>query len=186
MAGVHPKIKRNDGILIPKYTTNDGILIPKYTTNDGILIPKYTTNDGILMNEDTQCEEGNKLTNIIWVIAGTISLAFGIIGIVLPLLPTTPFLLLSAACYCRGSEKMHTWLLEHKLFGRYIRDYQEKRGIRKKAKITAIVTMWASILLCAWYLGYSEIMPDKILYVQILLIIIASGVTIHLLKLKTL
>ncbi len=139
------------------------------------------------MNEE-ECETDSreKVANAIWVTIGTISLAFGIIGIALPLLPTTPFLLLSAACYCRGSEKMHTWLLEHKLFGRYIRDYQEKRGIRKKAKITAIVTMWASILLCAWYMGYSEIMPDIIMYVQILLLIIASGVTIHLLKLKTL
>ncbi len=126
------------------------------------------------------------MVSAFWVTMGTIALGLGIIGIFVPLLPTTPFILLSAACYCRGSEKMHTWLIEHKVFGKYIMDYEEERGIRRRAKITASVTMWASILLCIWYLDYSNSIPDILLYVQVLLILISVGVTIHLLKLKTL
>ena len=141
--------------------------------------------DDLMEKADPNTRKG-RIISALWVTFGTISLALGIIGIFLPLLPTTPFILLAAACYCRGSEKMHTWLIEHKVFGKYIKDYEEERGIRKKAKITAIVTMWASILLCIWYLDYSNSIPDILLYVQVLLILISVGVTIHLLKLKTL
>ena len=141
--------------------------------------------DDLIEKADPNTRKG-RWANALWVTFGTISLTLGIIGIFLPLLPTTPFLLLAAACYCRGSEKMHTWLVEHKVFGKYIKDYEEERGIRKRAKITAIVTMWASILLCIWYLDHSNSIPDILLYVQVLLIIILVGVTIHLLKLKTL
>jgi len=138
------------------------------------------------MEEEDTCTRKGRAVSAFWVTLGSLSLALGLIGIFLPLLPTTPFLLLAAACYCRGSEKMHTWLIEHRLFGKYIKDYEEERGIRKKAKITAIITMWASILFCIWYLGHSNTIPDILLYVQALLIVILVGVTIHLLKLKTL
>lgn len=71
-------------------------------------------------------------------ILGFVSLALGIVGIIVPLLPTTPFLLLSAYCFNHSSEKFHNYILNNKIFGQYIRDYNEKKGITLKNKITAI------------------------------------------------
>ncbi|UCG70812.1 MAG: YbaN family protein [Thermoplasmata archaeon] len=115
----------------------------------------------------------------LWTAAGTFFLALGIIGIVIPLLPTTPFLLLAAACYLRGSERMHKWLLNHRWFGEYIRNYQEGRGIPLKAKITAISFLWIAICFSAFFF------VDNI-WIRIILIAIAVGVSIHIISLKTL
>jgi uncharacterized membrane protein YbaN (DUF454 family) len=78
---------------------------------------------------------------------GTIFLALGVVGLVVPGLPTTPFLLLSAACYVRSSERLYTWLLNHKVFGKIIRDFKETRSISLRSKVISIATMWAMILL---------------------------------------
>ena len=80
---------------------------------------------------------------------GSLSLALGLIGVVVPGLPTTPFLLLSAACYVRSSERLYGWLLNHRLFGRYIREYRENRGMSIRAKLLALALMWVMILLSA-------------------------------------
>ena len=71
----------------------------------------------------------------ILVASGTFFLVLGIIGIFIPLLPTTPFLLLAAACYIRGSKKFYYWLIKNKWFGKYIKNYQEGRGVPLKVKI---------------------------------------------------
>ncbi len=110
---------------------------------------------------------------------GTISVGLGFLGIVLPLLPTTPFLLLAATCYIRSSERFYHWLIYHKWFGDYIRNYREGRGIPLTAKITAIVLIWLTI-------GSSVLFIVPMLYVRILLVLIATGVTIYLLSVKTL
>ncbi|MCB1838802.1 MAG: YbaN family protein [Alphaproteobacteria bacterium] len=80
-------------------------------------------------------------------ILGFIFLALGIIGIVLPLLPTTPFLLLSAFCFARSSEKLHDWLLHHPYFGPTIKDWREHGSISKRNKTYAIVTILITFLL---------------------------------------
>ena len=78
----------------------------------------------------------NSIVRLLLVIAGSISLAFGVIGIFLPVLPTTPFLLLASFCYVRSSERLHRWLLEHRVFGKYIYNYEVHRAIPKKTKIS--------------------------------------------------
>lgn len=113
-------------------------------------------------------------------IAGTFLLALGAIGIFLPILPTTPFLLLSAACYLRSSERMHKWLLNNRWFGKYIRNYQEGKGIPLKTKIFAMTVLWVAILYSAF------IALDEILIAQIALLTIALGVSVHLVRLPTL
>jgi uncharacterized membrane protein YbaN (DUF454 family) len=113
-------------------------------------------------------------------IAGTFLLALGAIGIFLPILPTTPFLLLSAACYLRSSERMHKWLLNNRWFGKYIRNYQEGKGIPLKTKILAMTVLWVAILYSAF------IVLDEILIAQIALLAIALGVSVHLVRLPTL
>lgn len=91
---------------------------------------------------------------------GTVSLALGVVGMFLPMWPTTPFLLLAAACFVRSSERMHRWLVEHEQFGCYVRDFLSGRGIPRRAKRVAIATMWvttqASWLLAMGHLGVSR------------------------------
>ena len=84
-------------------------------------------------------------------IAGTVALLLGILGIFLPVLPTTPFLLLASACYMRGSERMYRWLMNQRHLGPYLRNFQAGRGIPLRAKITALAVMWTSITISMWF-----------------------------------
>lgn len=121
-----------------------------------------------------------KIIRALLLVVGTFSLALGTIGIFLPILPTTPFLLLSAACYLRSSERMHKWLLNNRWFGKYIRNYQEGKGIPLKTKVLAMIFLWVAILYSAF------IALDEILIAQIALLAIALGVSIHLVRLPNL
>lgn len=76
---------------------------------------------------------------------GWLSVALGVIGIFLPVLPTTPFLLLAAACFVRSSRRFYEWLVNHRYLGPWVRDYLEGHGIPLKGKVYAIVLMWVSI-----------------------------------------
>ena len=118
----------------------------------------------------------SKVKRVLYYIAGTIFLALGIIGIVFPILPTTPFLLLSAACYVRSSEKAYNWLIHNKLFGKIIRDYREGRGLPIQIKVITIILLWITIFISILFI--------TIFWVQILLIIIASLVSIHIVLIK--
>jgi hypothetical protein len=111
-------------------------------------------------------------------IIGTLATILAILGIFLPILPTTPFLLLASACYVRGSKRMHCWLLRNPLFGEYLRNIEEKRGIPLRAKIIALLMLWGSIV-------YSTYVVEPMV-LKILLLTIASGVSIYLLRMKTL
>lgn len=120
-----------------------------------------------------------RIVRYLLLVAGTISLTLGAVGIFLPILPTTPFLLLSAACYLRSSERMHKWLMDNRWFGEYIKNYQAGRGIPIKTKIIAISTMWIAILYSTFFV------VDEILVAQIALLVIAAGVSVHLIRLPT-
>ncbi|MDF1615886.1 YbaN family protein [Petrocella sp. FN5] len=108
---------------------------------------------------------------------GTIAVFLGVLGIFLPLLPTTPFLLLASYCYLRSSKKMYHWIMNHKTFGSYIHNYIEYKAIKKRTRISALLFLWGS-------LGFS-IYLAPIFHVKILLVAIGTGVTIHLITLKT-
>jgi len=120
-----------------------------------------------------------KIIRILLFIAGSISLFLGTIGIFLPLLPTTPFLLLSAACYMRSSERMHKWLLNNRWFGEYIKNYQAGRGIPMKTKILVITVLWITILFSVIF------MLNDMWIMQIILLVIAVGVSLHLIRIPT-
>ena len=113
------------------------------------------------------------------VAAGTFFLALGVVGIFIPLLPTTPFLLLAAACYARGSKRLHDWLLGNRLFGRYIRNYREGKGVPLGAKALSVAFLWATILISAWWF-VSDI------YIRAALVAIALAVSAHILTIRTL
>lgn len=121
----------------------------------------------------------HRIIRVLLLIAGTVSLALGTIGIFLPLLPTTPFLLLAAACYLRSSERMHKWLLNNRWFGQYIRNYQEGKGIPLKTKVLAISVLWGTILFSTFFIVH------EILIAQIVLLAVAIGVSVHLIRLPT-
>ena len=83
-----------------------------------------------------------KTIHLLLVISGWLSLILGVIGIFLPLLPTTPFVLLAAACFARSSEKFHGWILAHPYFGKIVKNYQSGLGIEPRIRNRAILIMW--------------------------------------------
>ncbi|MBE7517475.1 MAG: YbaN family protein [Chloracidobacterium sp.] len=114
----------------------------------------------------------------ILIFLGTVCVGLGVMGMFLPLMPTTVFLLLAAYCYSKSSEKFHTWLLTNRLCGKYITNYKSGRGITVRQKVSTCLTLWASIGLSIWLI-------DGKLWVSLLLAAIAIGVTAHILWLKT-
>ncbi len=124
---------------------------------------------------------GKKLTPIqryLFMAAGTVALGLGILGIPLPLLPTTPFLLLSAYCYARSSKRFYYWLINHKVLGKHIHNYWEHRGITHGVKVGAISFLWISMTLTA-------IFAMESLWMRLLLLVVAIAVTIHIAVIKT-
>lgn len=111
------------------------------------------------------------------IIAGSISLALGVIGIIVPVLPTTPFLLLSCFCYLRSSKRLYEWLMHHKVFGRYIYNYMTYKAITKKAKMISLMFLWVSLTL-------SMLLVSN-LHTRLLLLAVGIGVSAHLLLMKT-
>jgi uncharacterized membrane protein YbaN (DUF454 family) len=109
---------------------------------------------------------------------GIISVGLGTAGVFLPLLPTTPFLLLAAACFIRSSDRLYQWLIHNRWFGSYIRNYQEHRALPLRAKVTALILLWATMT-------YSVFFLVTIKALRVLLLLIATLVTVYLLRLKT-
>jgi hypothetical protein len=109
---------------------------------------------------------------------GTLAVALAIVGMFIPILPTTPFLLLAAACYARSSDRFLNWLLHNRWFGAYIRNYREGRGMPRLTKILTLSALWATLILSgtfavsAWWL-------------RLVLGAVGAGVTIHLLRIPT-
>ena len=119
-----------------------------------------------------------KLLNYLCTILGFLCVGFAVLGIFLPVLPTTPWLLLAAWLFYKGNPKMRIWLLNNKYLGPYIHNYIKYRAIPLKSKIISISMLWITIL-------FSVYIVNPIL-LKILLLCIAVGVTIHLLMIKTL
>jgi uncharacterized protein len=120
----------------------------------------------------------NRLIKWLLIFAGSFFLIIGIIGIFLPLLPTTPFLVLAAACYAKSSKRFYNWLINNKWFGSYIKNYRAGKGISLKSKLYTISLLWVTIL-------FSAFIIVKILWIKFILIIIAILVTIHVFTIKT-
>lgn len=115
---------------------------------------------------------------VFYILFGTLSLILGIIGIFLPLLPTTPFLLLTAALYMRSSPRLYNWLLQQKYLGTYIRNFRENKSIPLHAKVISVVLIWITILYCIFF-----ILPNW--WLKMLLLLVAIGTSWHILSFKT-
>jgi uncharacterized membrane protein YbaN (DUF454 family) len=105
--------------------------------------------------------------------AGTLFTGLGIIGIFIPILPTTPFLLLAAACYMRSSARFYQWLIGNRIFGAYVRNYIEGRGMPVRIKLFTILLLWLTI-------GLTTAFGVQNTIIRIVLICIAVGVTVHI------
>lgn len=114
----------------------------------------------------------------VFIILSFISLGLGLLGMFLPMLPTTPFLLLSTFLFSKSSPRYYAWLLNHKRMGGYIRDFQENKCLPLRVKIISVSFLWISILL-------SVFVVQGRIWLQILLVAIAIAVTIHILSYKT-
>jgi uncharacterized membrane protein YbaN (DUF454 family) len=108
---------------------------------------------------------------------GAVSVVLGVIGIFVPLWPTTCFLLLAGWCFARSSRRAERWLHENRLFGRYLADYRERGVVSPRVRITTVVTLWT-------FIGVSALVLREV-WVAALLVLIASAVTLHLYSLPS-
>ena len=114
------------------------------------------------------------------IIVGSISFALGVTGMFLPMLPTTPFLLLSAAAWLKASPSLYEWLITHKVFGEYIRNFREHRAIPLRVKIISVSLVWLTIGYCIFAV------VDEWWWAQVLMGILATAISWHILSFKTL
>ena len=110
------------------------------------------------------------------VAAGSVCLGLAVLGVFLPLLPTTPFLLLASACYVRSSERLHGWLLGNRLLGPYIRNFKERRGIPLRGRIVTVVLLWLPLL-------YSVYRID-LLWLEVLLVLMGVTWSVLILRMR--
>ena len=120
----------------------------------------------------------NHVTRTFLLVFGWLSVLFAVLGIFLPVLPTVPLLLLALACFARSSEKFYHWLLNHNRLGPIVRPYLENEGLPRGVKFKAISLIWLSI-------GVSVLFFVPLLWVKVMLLLIALGVTGYILKMPT-
>ena len=111
--------------------------------------------------------------------AGVLAVGLAALGLVLPVLPTTPFLLLAAALFLRSSERLYGWLMNHRILGPYIRMYRRHRALTVQTKVGTMALLWSTIL-------FTSFVVLEAWWLRIVLLLIASGVSVHVLGMKTL
>lgn len=112
-------------------------------------------------------------------ILGLLALGLGILGIFLPVLPTTPLLLLAAALFLRSNRGLYDWLLNHPRLGPYIRNFMEHKAIPLKIKVLSVTLVWITLLNCAIFVA------DHWAF-RLFFIVLAAAITVHILSYKTL
>ena len=110
---------------------------------------------------------------LLW-LAGTVSLALGLVGVVLPGLPTTPFVLLAAACYAKASPRLHGWLLNHRFLGPMVRDWEQHRSLTRRTKTVAIGSMVVMVGLSAWGFRHQPLVLTALLAVAAIGLIVVA------------
>lgn len=115
---------------------------------------------------------------VVLITFGSLCVVLGVLGIFLPVLPTTPFLLLAALCYARSSERLYRWLMTNRWCGAFIRNYREGRGIPFRQKVLTLSILWLTIGSTTWY-------AVSRWWMRLILLGIACIVTLHLVKMPT-
>ena len=117
---------------------------------------------------------------IFLIIVGSVSLILGVLGIFLPMLPTTPFLLLSAAAWVKASPSLYEWLINHRVLGEYIRNFREHQAIPLRVKIISVSLVWLTIGYCIFAV------VDEWWWAQVLMALLATAISWHILSFATL
>lgn len=128
--------------------------------------------------QDTPVQSSSRVTRIVLRIVGGFLVGLGVLGMFLPLLPTTIFLLGAAACFGKSSPGAYRWLTTNRVFGRHLRDYREERGATIGTKVFSIASLWIGI-------GAAVYLVRDMPWLEVVLIAIAMAVTVHLLSLRT-
>src|SRR5436190_11441045 len=118
----------------------------------------------------------SRILKALLIAGGTLCVALGVIGIFLPLMPTTVFLLMAAACYARSSDRFHQKLVNHRILGVYLRNSRNGGGMPRRAKAITLVLLWASI-------GATTVWTAHSWWLRLILLAIAAGVTAHVVRL---
>ena len=117
------------------------------------------------------------LSRIFWLTLGFISMVLGLIGIPVPGLPTTPFMILAAACFAKSSQRFYDWIINNRLFGSHVKNYREGNGIPKRSKPTILATMWVFVLFAVLIA-----IPDDVLISKFATVFLAIIGTIFILR----
>ncbi|MGI6152899.1 MAG: YbaN family protein [Christensenellaceae bacterium] len=117
------------------------------------------------------------MKSLVLTISGFAFLGLGAVGVALPVMPTTPFILLSAICFATGNKRLSAWISKSPVFGSFIENYREKRGVPKKTKIVSIAFLWTGLII-------SMLITQKT-WLAILLLVVGACVTAHILLIKT-
>jgi len=130
------------------------------------------------MNDDGPARQSRGINAVLLMAGGTVCAGLGLVGTIVPILPTTPFLLLAATCYLHSSKRLYRWITTNRLFGEQLRRYRHGEGLTKKVKGRALVLLWLG-------LGSSSLfaLPAKLWWVHFLLLVVGIGVTIHIVSL---
>lgn len=122
----------------------------------------------------------NPVVRYFWLILGILLSIIGLIGIILPGLPTTPVMILAAACFFRSSKKLYEWAINNKYFGQHVKNFRDYKGIPRKAKQMILTWMWVFVSISVLFA-----IPDKLLIVKIITLIAATIGTVYIIKLRT-
>lgn len=118
-----------------------------------------------------------KIKNLLLIVLGFIFIGLGAVGVAIPVMPTTPFVLLAAVCFSASSKKFYDWLLRNRVFGQYIENYRTKQGISIRLKIASIAFLWTGLII--------SMVVVQTIWVIVMLAMVGVCVTIHLLLIKT-
>jgi hypothetical protein len=120
------------------------------------------------------------LSRTFWFICGFISMVIGLIGIPVPGLPTTPLMILAAACFAKSSQRFYDWIINNKLFGHHVKNYREGKGIPKTSKPIILLTLWSFVLFAVLYA-----IPDEVAISKIGTLVLAIIGTIFILRIPS-
>ncbi len=133
---------------------------------------------GIALEQQAVRPSSRRMVRYALVALGSLLVAIGVLGIFLPLLPSTVFFLMAAGCYGKSSPSAYTWLTTNRVFGRHLREYKEEKGATVVTKVTTLASLWGGIVLADYLTGFNP-------WLSIVLMVIATGVSIHILRLNT-
>jgi len=131
-----------------------------------------------IVAQDAIAPSPHRLVRVLFMGLGTVLVGIGVLGIFLPLLPSTVFFLLAAGCYGKGSPTAYRWLMTNRLFGERLRDYKEERGATSATKLVTLASLWLGIGLGEWLTGFNP-------WISVALVLIAIAVTVHIVTLRT-